>query len=57
MIEIITLLIVLAVHHVGEPPLPPVQACAPQLVTVTQVDGKIVLKGVGQRICFADIRG
>ena len=56
MIELITLIIVLVIHHAGEPPLPPVQACAPQLVTVTQTAGKIVLKGAGERVCFADIK-
>lgn len=56
--EIIFLIVVMAIHTFGDVPehiAISAQTCAPQLVTVKQVDGKIILKGDGKRVCFAVI--
>lgn len=54
--EIIALLFVLFIHNVGEVPESPAQTCAPQQVVVMQIGDKIVLRGEGERVCFASIK-
>ena len=61
MIELIFLAVVLTFHHIGDLPehiAVSAQTCAPQLVSVKQVDGKIILKGEGEgeRVCFASFK-